>query len=661
MTERASLSPPRRQPLERLQKLSLFDEWWIAPVAEGEGFQICGTEHSSYTTSSIQRSEIIQERLSEKVLVVRTASDVESKVKLIGRMNEEEMQKWYKVHVCRTFAGGVPPNWTEILRSHMKDSHTLQDKACNGPHTKSQDEGDHHEPNAGATKSPAEQETPTGTKKRGPGRPPGSKNKPKLPEDTWRPKRKPGRPPGSKNKVKKKPEYESAFAKALEEGQVVFGPPKRKPGRPPGSKNKMKRDAVSDAVSPLPRQRQAEGEGEGEGLGLEVVPPKRKRGRPPGAKNKVQKPSQDEWRPKRGPGRPPGSKNKPKPLIAPPPRPKRGPGRPPGSKNKVKKAKTDTNTNTAPCNDSSSPPSQRGRRIAPKHDWQSKVKRYFESEDEEAPASGGRGRRGSFLLSSSSEDEEIGDHFKGNQKEKRKLAEDKDKDGDPPGQAHWTSEQMHALSMAQLHVDPTCNNFWQEVAKQVPGKNADECFSKHFQKHPTPVSQKTQSRTGSMGDRIVAHAPSAAVRKHMKHLRWKGTGTKTTTSKENEGDMDENKQPGSYQLSSQAKNQSCKDMGSGKAGFRRSSRLQANQQSHQQEGMSGSLSEVTYSVVKEYEEPKSLKSRIGTIESLMGEWNASGGQPKTLAAAIVNVLAEAELIDGGEEDGEDDFYFEDDV
>ena len=61
--------------------------------------------------------------------------------------------------------------------------------------------------------------------KRGPGRPKGSKNKPKTAESELKPKRGPGRPKGSKNKPK-----QSAPA------QVE----KRKPGRPKGSKNKPK-------------------------------------------------------------------------------------------------------------------------------------------------------------------------------------------------------------------------------------------------------------------------------------------------------------------------------------------------------------------------------------------------------------------------------------
>lgn len=63
------------------------------------------------------------------------------------------------------------------------------------------------------------------TRKRSPGRPKGSKNKPKIVEQGSGIKRKPGRPKGSKNKPK--PEMPGPNVK-------------RKPGRPKGSKNKPK-------------------------------------------------------------------------------------------------------------------------------------------------------------------------------------------------------------------------------------------------------------------------------------------------------------------------------------------------------------------------------------------------------------------------------------
>ena len=77
--------------------------------------------------------------------------------------------------------------------------------------------------NSGRTDA-AKENTPSANK-RGPGRPAGSRNKPKLSDQETTPKRKPGRPKGSKNKPK------TEATETIE---------KRKPGRPKGSKNKPK-------------------------------------------------------------------------------------------------------------------------------------------------------------------------------------------------------------------------------------------------------------------------------------------------------------------------------------------------------------------------------------------------------------------------------------
>ena len=130
--------------------------------------------------------------------------------------------------------------------------------------------------------------------RRGPGRPRGSKNKPKSPEDSAPSvKRGRGRPLGSKNK--KTLEREAAAAAS---GEVVV---KRGRGRPLGSKNKktLEREAAAAAA------------------GETVV--KRGRGRPVGSKNKKTLEREAAAKAagitivKRKPGRPVGSKNKPKP------------------------------------------------------------------------------------------------------------------------------------------------------------------------------------------------------------------------------------------------------------------------------------------------------------------------------------------------------------
>ena len=71
----------------------------------------------------------------------------------------------------------------------------------------------------------ADKDSVNPTNKRGPGRPKGSKNKPKTARSESAPNRGPGRPKGSKNKPK-------------QSGPVQVE--KRKPGRPKGSKNKPK-------------------------------------------------------------------------------------------------------------------------------------------------------------------------------------------------------------------------------------------------------------------------------------------------------------------------------------------------------------------------------------------------------------------------------------
>ena len=130
--------------------------------------------------------------------------------------------------------------------------------------------------------------------RRGPGRPRGSKNKPKPPENSVPSvKRGRGRPLGSKNK--KTLEREAAAAAS---GEDVI---KRGRGRPAGSKNKktLEREAAAAAA------------------GETVI--KRGPGRPAGSKNKKTLEREAAAKAagitviKRKPGRPVGSKNKPKP------------------------------------------------------------------------------------------------------------------------------------------------------------------------------------------------------------------------------------------------------------------------------------------------------------------------------------------------------------
>ncbi|KAK9832971.1 hypothetical protein WJX74_003179 [Apatococcus lobatus] len=80
-----------------------------------------------------------------------------------------------------------------------------------------------------------------------------------------------------------------------------------------------------------------------------------------------------------------------------------------------------------------------------------------------------------------------------------------------PGQEDeggWTCEQFAALEDAYFRkVDPLLDNHWQVVAQHVPGKTAQECFNKIFEKYPTPPVQKgRQPRTAA-----AAKPPTAAA------------------------------------------------------------------------------------------------------------------------------------------------------
>ena len=93
--------------------------------------------------------------------------------------------------------------------------------------------------------------------------------------------------------------------------------------------------------------------------------------------------------------------------------------------------------------------------------------------------------------------------------------------------------------------------------------------------------------------------------------------------------------------------------GEDESGFRRSSRLQTTMPGE----ATAAVEEGNNRQVNE-----SLKSPMRMAQALFGDHNThnTGGQPKTLAAAIVSVLAEAETspVDEDEEE-EGDYYFED--
>ena len=70
----------------------------------------------------------------------------------------------------------------------------------------------------------------------------------------------------------------------------------------------------------------------------------------------------------------------------------------------------------------------------------------------------------------------------------------------------WTEAQQAALQKAYLTVKPSQRNFWQHVAKMVPGKTALECCNCKFDEMPTPVEGLKHS------SRLAAAAESSPVR-----------------------------------------------------------------------------------------------------------------------------------------------------
>ena len=85
----------------------------------------------------------------------------------------------------------------------------------------------------------------------------------------------------------------------------------------------------------------------------------------------------------------------------------------------------------------------------------------------------------------------------------------------------WTSQQCAALEEAYFRkVDPLLDNHWQVVAQHVPGKSAQECFNKIFEKYPTPPVQKgRQPRTAA-----TVKPPTAAAARPTASLTTKTGG-----------------------------------------------------------------------------------------------------------------------------------------
>lgn len=113
--------------------------------------------------------------------------------------------------------------------------------------------------------------------------------------------------------------------------------------------------------------------------------------------------------------------------------------------------------------------------------------------------------------------------------------------------ALWTAEQAAALQRAWLEVPPTADNFWQRVAATVPGRTADECFAKLYEKHPTPPARKGAA---SGLHKYLAPAPAFkagaskaathnAARKYARQARWQQRADEIAAVNGDEGELQE--------------------------------------------------------------------------------------------------------------------------
>lgn len=85
----------------------------------------------------------------------------------------------------------------------------------------------------------------------------------------------------------------------------------------------------------------------------------------------------------------------------------------------------------------------------------------------------------------------------------------KDSDGDSEeeeeeqmDESGWRVSEVEALYAAHARIKPTAPNFWQKVAKHVPGRSSNECFTRFFATHPTPApaGAKAKTKTKANGD-----------------------------------------------------------------------------------------------------------------------------------------------------------------
>ena len=73
----------------------------------------------------------------------------------------------------------------------------------------------------------------------------------------------------------------------------------------------------------------------------------------------------------------------------------------------------------------------------------------------------------------------------------------------------WTDSQKKSLAIAMAKTDPRAKNYWQQVAKLVPGKSAGECFDRSFIDHPTP--QEPIARNRNRRNHVKSDSPIAKM------------------------------------------------------------------------------------------------------------------------------------------------------
>ncbi|KAF4127280.1 hypothetical protein GN958_ATG23534 [Phytophthora infestans] len=82
-------------------------------------------------------------------------------------------------------------------------------------------------------------------------------------------------------------------------------------------------------------------------------------------------------------------------------------------------------------------------------------------------------------------------------KRKKQVCKEKTKTNQPEPEVEpdvWTNEQLEALMDAKLQIPTTASNFWAQVAQYVPGKSAQDCQAKTFEKFRSPPTKRKAAK-----------------------------------------------------------------------------------------------------------------------------------------------------------------------